>query len=240
MHASDGMRLLALDTATDWCSVALWQDGQITSREASAERGHGGQLLTLIDELLADAGLALGGLDALAFGRGPGAFTGLRLAACVTQGLAFAAGLPVIPVSDLRALAQQLLVPPREDARVLICQDARMGEVYWAGFRGHTGHARADTPENVAAPGRMIEAARAWLGTGAAQGGGSGFGAYPELSALRPRLDSVHAEIHPRAREIAALAAADGLQVALPPEQALPVYVRDNVAVVPGTGVAHA
>ena len=90
------MRLLALDTATDWCSVALWQDGEILSREARAERGHGGQVLTLIDALLAEAGTALGALDALAFGRGPGAFTGLRLAASVTQGLAFAAGIPVI------------------------------------------------------------------------------------------------------------------------------------------------
>jgi tRNA threonylcarbamoyladenosine biosynthesis protein TsaB len=233
------MRLLALDTATDWCSVALWQDGEITSREAGAERGHGGQLLTLMDGLLAEAGIALTGLDALAFGRGPGAFTGLRLAACVTQGLAFAAGLPVIPVSDLRALAQQLLPPPPHDARMLICQDARMGEVYWAGFVGFAGHARADTPESVAAPSRMIAAARAWLSSGAACGGGSGFSAYPELSVLRPQLESVHAEIHPRAREIAVLAAADGLETALPPEQALPVYVRDNVAVVPGTPAAR-
>jgi tRNA threonylcarbamoyladenosine biosynthesis protein TsaB len=234
------MRLLALDTATDWCSVALWQDGEVASRESSAERGHGGQVLTLIDALLAEAGIALGALDALAFGRGPGAFTGLRLAASVTQGLAFAAGLPVIPVSDLRALAQQLLVPPHQGARVLVCHDARMGEVYWAGFDSLAGHARAATPEYVAAPKNLIEAASAWLGTGVARGGGSGFAAYPELSALKPRLESVHAELHPRAREIALLAAADGLQVAVPPEQALPVYVRDNVAVVPGTAGARA
>ena len=159
------MKLLALDTATDWCSVALWQDGEIASREARAERGHGGQVLTLIDALLAEAGIALGALDALAFGRGPGAFTGLRLAASVTQGLAFAAGLPVIPVSDLRALAQQLPLPPHQDARVLVCHDARMGEVYWGGFRSHGGHAHADTPERVAAPKDMIDAAIAWLGT---------------------------------------------------------------------------
>jgi hypothetical protein len=86
----------------------------------------------------------------------------------------------------------------------------------------------------------MIEAAHAWLGTGVARGGGSGFAAYPELSVLRSRLDSVHAEIHPRAREIAELAAADGLQLALPPELALPVYVRDNVAVVPVPPAARA
>ena len=229
------MRLLALDTATDWCSVALWQDGEITSRECRAERGHGGQVLAMIDALLAEAGVTLTALDAVAFGRGPGAFTGLRLAASVTQGLAFAAGLPVIPVSDLRALAQQLLLPPHHQARVLVCHDARMGEVYWAGYHSLSGCARADTPEYVAAPADMIESATAWIGTGAAYGAGSGFAAYPALSVLQARLGPVRADIHPRAREIALLAARDGLQIAVPPEQALPVYVRDNVAVPPGT-----
>jgi tRNA threonylcarbamoyladenosine biosynthesis protein TsaB len=231
------MRLLALDTATDRCSVALWRDGEITSREAHAERGHGGQVLAMIDAVLAEGGLALGGLDALAFGRGPGAFTGLRLAASVTQGLAFSVGLPVIPISDLRALAQQMLAAHPE-ARVLVCHDARMGEVYWAGFCNVAGTARADTPECVAAPADMIMAATAWLDGGVVSGAGSGFSAYAELSALAPRLARVRAELYPRASEIAMLAAADGLQLAVAPEQALPVYVRDNVAVVPGTARA--
>lgn len=234
------MKLLALDTATAWCSVALWQDGEMRHRETHAERGHGGQLLGLIDTLLAESGISLGALDAVAFGRGPGAFTGLRLAACVTQGLAFAAGLPVIPVSDLRALAQQLLTPPDRDARVLVCHDARMGEVYWAGFDSRAGRAQADTPEHVAAPKGMLGSAIAWIGAGVACGAGSGFAAYPELMALRPHLTQVRAEIHPRAQEIALLAASDGLHLAVPPEQALPVYVRDNVAVVPGTGAPRA
>jgi tRNA threonylcarbamoyladenosine biosynthesis protein TsaB len=229
------MKLLALDTATDWCSVALWLDGETTGRECRAERGHGGQLLSMIDAVLAEGGVALKALDALAFGRGPGAFTGLRLAASVTQGLAFAASLPVIPVSDLRALAQQLLVPSQLDTRVLACQDARMGEVYWAGFRGVEGCAQADTPEFVAPPDRMSEAAAAWLGAAPASGAGSGFAAYPALGALLPRLQMVRAELHPRAHEIAALAARDGLAASAPPEQALPVYVRDNVAVAPVT-----
>jgi tRNA threonylcarbamoyladenosine biosynthesis protein TsaB len=179
-------------------------------------------------------------LDALAFGRGPGAFTGLRLAASVTQGLAFAAGIPVIPVSDLRALAQQVLRPSHQDARVLVCHDARMGEVYWAGFCSLGGCARADTAEYVGAPKDMMDAAVAWLGTGAATGAGSGFAAYPELSALEPRLQAVRADIHPRACEIAALAANDGLEAAVPAEHALPVYVRDNVAVVPSRSVPSA
>jgi tRNA threonylcarbamoyladenosine biosynthesis protein TsaB len=229
------MKLLALDTATEWCSVALWQDGEIAGRESRAERGHGGQLLNMIDALLAEAGIVLNALDALAFGRGPGAFTGLRLAASVTQGLAYAARLPVIPVSDLRALAQQLLVPPHQQARVLACHDARIGEVYWAGFRSVEGYAQADTPEFVAPPERMIEAATAWLGTGITCGAGSGFAAYPALAALQTRLIMVRADLHPRAREIACLAARDGLRAAVPAEQALPVYVRDNVAAAPAT-----
>src|SRR4051812_27358811 len=104
------MNVLALDTASEWCSVAVWRQGQLTTRESRAERGHGGQLLSMIDAVLAESGLGLPELDALAFGRGPGAFTGLRLAASVTQGLAFAAGLPVMPVSTLRAIAQQVLI----------------------------------------------------------------------------------------------------------------------------------
>ncbi len=227
------MKLLALDTASDWCTVALWQDGEITSREARAERGHGGQVLTLVDALLAEAGTALGALDALAFGRGPGAFTGLRLAASVTQGLAFAAGIPVLPVSDLRALAQQVPLPPHQDGRVLVCQDARMGEVYWAGFCSRDGYARADTPEYVAAPKDMVDAAASWLGAGTLAGVGTGFAVYPELAALRPRLQLLLADLHPRAREIALLAAKDGLHTAVSAEHALPVYVRDNVASAP-------
>ena len=232
------MKLLALDTATDCCSVALWQEGEIVERAGRAERGHGGQLLNMIDALLAHTGLTLHALDALAFGRGPGAFTGLRLAASVTQGLAFSAGLPVIPVSDLRALAQQMLVSPHQQSRVLACHDARMGEVYWAGFRSVEGYAHADTPEFVAPPERMMAAATAWLGEKSACGAGSGFAVYPALATLQARLETVRADLYPRAREIANLAARDGLGAALPAEQALPVYVRDNVAVAP-PGPAH-
>ena len=229
------MKLLALDTATDWCSVALWQDGETISRDSQAERGHGGQLLAMVDELLAQAGCTLNTFDAIAFGRGPGAFTGLRIAASVTQGLAFAAGLPVIPVSDLRALAQRGLAGPGSGpgTRVLVCQDARMSEVYWAGFAAVDAHARAATAEAVARPEDMLAAARDWLGTGDVCGVGSGFAAYPALSALATQLAPLMSEVRPRAQEIAALAAHDGMGTALPAEQALPVYVRNNVATAP-------
>ncbi len=103
------MRILALDTATENCSVALLIDGHLSARERLLGRGHAEHILAMIDELLQEAGVSLGTLNAIAFGCGPGAFTGVRLAASVTQGLAFGAGLPVVPVSDLRALAQRVL-----------------------------------------------------------------------------------------------------------------------------------
>ena len=225
------MKLLALDTATEWCSAALWLDGILLEREMRTERGHGDQVLAMVDELLTQSGTRLAELDAIAFGRGPGAFTGLRLAASVTQGLAFAAGLPVIPVSDLRALAQQCLAGAADGARALACHDARMGEVYWAGFTATDGHASAATAETVAHPQVMLAAAQSWLGNAPAAGAGSGFAVYPALAPLAARLEPLRADARPRAREIAQLAVHDGMRVALPPEQACPVYVRNDVAV---------
>ena len=232
------MKLLALDTASEWCSVAIHFNGEVRTREALAERGHGGHVLTLIDALLAEAGIALRGLDAIAFGCGPGAFTGVRLAASITQGLAFSAGLPVIPVSDLRALAQQAMAqrsaaPAQTPTRVLVCHDARMGEVYWAGFEAVGGFARAATAEAVARPEALLETALAWINTLPTCAAGSGFAAYPALSVSLAMLAPTLAELRPRALEVASLAAHDGLARAVPPEQALPVYVRNNVAVAP-------
>lgn len=228
------MKILALDHATGHCSVALrLGNGVVSGRELPAARDHGVALLGMAEALLAEAGLALAALDAIAFGRGPGAFTGLRLAAGVAQGLAFSTGLPVIPVSDLRALAQRLLVGPVPAVRVLACQDARMGEVYWAGFGASAGHARADTPEAVQRPEALLPRALQWLGEGAAGGAGSGFGVHAGLAALGARLRPLDPDLRPRAHEIALLAAHDGRAAAVAPEHAVPVYLRDDVAAVP-------
>ena len=225
------MKLLALDTATDWCSVALLDGDALLERAAHAPRGHGDQLLSMVGELLAEAGCGLGALDAIAFGRGPGAFTGLRLAASVTQGLAFSAGLPVIAVSDLRALAEQCLAGAADGALALACHDARMGEVYWAGFTAAGGHASAATAESVERPADAIAAADRWLGSAPAAGAGTGFAAYAELAAWAARFAPLKSDARPSAREIARLAAHDGLGAGVPAEQAWPVYVRDKVAV---------
>jgi tRNA threonylcarbamoyladenosine biosynthesis protein TsaB len=227
------MKILALDTATEGCSVALLINGDVRGRELELGRGHAERILPMVEELLAEGGVGLTALDAIAFGRGPGGFTGLRLATSVTQGLAFGAGLPVVPVSDLMALAQRALEaglahesPPR---RVLVCNDARMREVYWACFEQVEGLARGVGEERVTAPASVAMPA-GW--TTSVVAAGRGFAAYPQLrSQLEPRLAEVHDRMLPRAHEIAVLAA-PMLQKggAIPAEQAAPVYLRDEVA----------
>ncbi len=225
------MRILALDTATESCSAALLIDGRLTGRELELGRGHAEHILPMIDELLADAGASLGTLDAIAFGRGPGGFTGVRLAASVTQGLAFGAGLPVIPVSDLAAVAQRAAVEEVDAPnRVIVCNDARMREVYWACFECRAGLAAIVGEERVAPP-ETVTVPAAWT-SGAIIGAGRGFSAYPDLrTRLESRLSAVHERLLPRAHEIALLAV-PVLQAghAVTPEQAVPVYLRDEVA----------
>lgn len=232
------MKLLALDSATELCSAALSIDGQVSVREAQRARGSGELVLPMIQQLLSQADLELSQLDVIAFGRGPGAFTGVRLAASIAQGLAFALALPVIPVSDLRAVAAQAFGIPGAGARALVCQDARMGEVYWGCFEQRQGNdAVAVGAEAVAAPDR-VALPPAWAGQ-AVCGAGSGFGAYPALQAsFGGRLSPVFPLLRPRAREIAVLAAQDGLRCAVAPEQAQPVYLRDEVALPQAEGPA--
>jgi tRNA threonylcarbamoyladenosine biosynthesis protein TsaB len=251
------VKILALDTATEACSAALLIDGKIIGRERDLGRGHAEHILSMIDELLREAALSLPQMDAIAFGRGPGGFTGVRLAASVTQGLAFGSGLPVVPVSDLRAVAQRILDVEPAAARVLVCNDARMNEVYWGCFeRDAVGFASPSGEESVAKPAAVTlpatwgasaaspvgGAAVVGAGTvplvGAAAGagsaviaGGAGFAAYPELrSRFQAQVGTVHDRLLPRAHEIARLAVPDvqaGRTVT--PEEALPVYLRDDV-----------
>lgn len=227
------MRLIAFDTSTEACSVALALDGVVRSRFEITERSHAELVLPMVDALLAEAGVALASLDAVAFGRGPGGFTGVRIAAGVAQGLAWGAGLPVVPVSSLAAVAEPLLAGPGQ--RLLVCNDARMGEVYWAVFeRDPDGGVRALTAERVSPPDGVDVA-----GLAVGRAAGNGLAAQPTL---RDRLASAGLEIvdgaWPRAEAVLAIAAREfAAGRCVSPADAVPVYVRDDVARPPGRPV---
>jgi tRNA threonylcarbamoyladenosine biosynthesis protein TsaB len=240
------MKILAVETATEACSAALLANDEIigntdgtstlpgdacsriVERYRLAPREHNRLILPMIEAVLAEAGLAVGQLDALAFGRGPGSFTGVRIAAGVAQGIAFGADLPVIPVSTLAALAQEAF--DETDATLAYpCIDARMGEVYWGVYRrNESGLAQLAGEEGV-----LAAASVPFPKDGRGAGIGSGWGTYG--AALQERLERRVTVIlehrYPRAAKIARLAAeAFRAGIRVQPEQALPVYLRDNVA----------
>jgi tRNA threonylcarbamoyladenosine biosynthesis protein TsaB len=217
------MKLLVLDTSTEWCSAALWLDGRIQARRVLAEQRHSSLLLPMVDELLREAGLTLRQLDGIGYGAGPGSFTGLRIACAVTQGLALGADLPVAGVSTLESIAEQTGA-----AQVLTVLDARMAEVYWAAYRREDAGWQAVSEPQLALPGAVaVPASGEWVGAG------NGFAALGEV--LRPRLAAALVRIDdtlmPDAAAMAPLAAAafargEGMDAAL----AAPIYLRDKVA----------
>jgi tRNA threonylcarbamoyladenosine biosynthesis protein TsaB len=220
------MKLLAIDTATEQCSVALAVDGALFTRVVSTARNHADMILPLVNEVLSEAGLALKDLDGLAFGRGPGSFTGVRIAVGVAQGLALASGLPVVGISNLAAVAQLAATTYSlpTGAHVLVCMDARMQEVYWAVYRV-SDRVELVSIESVSAPSAvMID------GIDITFGAGTGWQAYPVLRERYPGL-KVDDGLLPRATEIAMLGQA-ALQAGLGvrADQAQPVYLRDDVA----------
>lgn len=221
------MRVLALETATDACSAALLIDGEVSERFRIAAREHAALLLPMVESLLAEAGLQVGQLDALAFGRGPGAFTGVRIAAGMAQGIAFGADLPVVPVSTLATLAQSA-ARLHQARRVLAALDARMQEVYWGAYSADNGLMRLNGTESVCNPQSVPAVGGSdWVGAG------SGWERYRETlaGACTDGLAAVHPRLRPHAHDLAQLAVARvqaGDTVA--PERALPVYLRDKVA----------
>ena len=219
------MRLLALDTSTEACSVALLLDEELRLRFELTERSHADLILPMVDELLAEAGVALADLDGLAFGRGPGAFTGLRIATGVVQGLALGAELPVAAISSLAAVAEQ--VPAAADETILVCNDARMGEVYWGVFQRKDATIIGLTLETVSEPDRVGAGV-----TKVRHAAGNAFSRHPALATrLLGEGLQLHDGIYPRADAVARLGA---LELAagrgVPAEMALPVYIRDDVA----------
>jgi tRNA threonylcarbamoyladenosine biosynthesis protein TsaB len=222
------MKILAIETSGEHGSVALVADETLLEWTLEGHARHSEHLLPTIRQLLAEAGLSLQQLDALAFGAGPGAFTGLRLACGVAQGLALGAGLPVVAVGSLQALALEAPMGP-----VLVAADARMGEIYSAAYLNdgvepvEVQAPRCGPPEALRLPGIDVGHEGAWIGVG------SGFAAYPERipDALRQGLSSVDGHRVPTARAVARLAALGVIRgETVPVAQAAPLYVRDKVA----------
>lgn len=232
------MRLLALDTATEACSVALLTEHGLISESVEIGRGHAQEILGMVDRILAEGGATLASLSGIVAGIGPGSFTGVRVSVAVAQGLAFGAGLPVIPVSSLEALAAEAI--GRGAERVLACLDARMGEVYWgcfaaeaAGLLSALGPPAVGPPAAVRLPEDGTWAPSEPSGPARWRGIGRGFAAHPGLSAITGLgvVDTDDARALPQAREMARLGAVRSRAGAgIDPEFLEPLYVRDKVA----------
>ena len=219
------MNLLAIETATETCSVALSCNGEVLERYQHAPRLHAELLLPWVEQLLAEAGIGFGSVDAIAFSRGPGSFTSLRIGIGVVQGLAWASDRPVIPVSSLAATAQVAVGEGVNFA--LVALDARMNEVFTGCFEANSKGImvpvtaeRVCSPEDVQLPGHKE-----------AHGIGIGFERYSALGALSKQLIGIRTGIWPKASSIIQLAQEWLVNnQPLPAEQAQPVYLRDNVA----------
>ncbi|EOW9107847.1 tRNA (adenosine(37)-N6)-threonylcarbamoyltransferase complex dimerization subunit type 1 TsaB [Vibrio cholerae] len=227
------VKILALDTATERCSVALLVGNTVYSRSEIAPRDHTKKVLPMVDEVLKEAGVTLQELDALAFGRGPGSFTGVRIGIGIAQGLAFGADLPMIGISTLAAMAQAAY-RLQGLTHVASAIDARMEEVYWGRYvRQEDGSWQAAEAECVIAPALLAQTLtqddltqdeQIWATAG------TGWDAYPALADLPLQLQTSEV-LYPDAQDMAYLAQfelAQGNQVSV--EQASPVYLRDTVA----------
>lgn len=217
------MKLLALETATEACSAAVWVDGAILERYELTPRRHAALILPMSEAVLAEAGLAVTQLDAIAFGRGPGAFTGVRIAVGIAQGIAFAADLPVVPVSTLAALALGA-ARATAHARIAAALDARMGEVYWGCYAVDGDEAEPLAQEWVGAPALIAAPPGEWFGAG------TGWLAHGAMLSQRLAVGGWLGECYPRAGDVARLATAPRRRGDwVDAERALPVYLRNQV-----------
>ncbi len=219
------MNLLAIETATETVSVALDLNGEVLERYQHAPRQHAELLLPWVEQLLAEAEISFASLDAIAFSRGPGSFTSLRIGIGVVQGLAWASDLPVIPVSSLAATAQTAFNEGIKSA--LVALDARMNEVFTGTFEANrNGIMIPAGEEKVCAPEDVIVPAGSET-----YGIGIGFDRYEALDSLSGQLAGIRSDVWPKASSVLKLAQDWWLShEALPAEQAQPVYLRDNVA----------
>lgn len=226
------LKILAIDTATEACSAALYIDGAVTSRYELAPREHSRLILGMIDDLLAEADLTVSQVDAIAFGRGPGSFMGLRIAAGVVQGIAFAHDIPVIPVSTLKAIAQRAY-DETGLSNVMAAIDARMDEVYWSAYHfDGTGWISIEeecviSPDKLDVKATMSQKEGDWVAAG------TGWSSYQQRlladDVARPK--KILDDFYPSAEVITKLASEEyraGNTVAA--AEAIPVYLRNDVA----------
>jgi tRNA threonylcarbamoyladenosine biosynthesis protein TsaB len=226
------MKILAIDTATEACSAALFVDGEIISHYQLLPREHSRLILKMIDDLMKQADLSVSSLDLIAFGCGPGSFMGLRIAAGVVQGIAFAHDIPVVAISTLKTIAQ-FAYEQTKSQYILTAIDARMDEVYWAAYYldGQTwqldGEECVISPDRIHLPEMLTQKNQIWVGAG------TGWGSYADrlLSGKNFTLQTMLTDCFPSAEVIAKLAvdefkAGNTLSAA----EAIPVYLRNNVA----------
>jgi tRNA threonylcarbamoyladenosine biosynthesis protein TsaB len=218
------MKILAIDTATEACSVALLIDNEVQEIFEIIPRQHTERVLPMVDEILNGANLSLSELDALAFNCGPGSFTGVRVATSVVQGLAFSAELPVVPVSSLAALAQSAFRQGHYES-VLSTIDARMNEMYWGCYQLESGLMSLIDEEQVSTAQKVVKEG-SWHCTG------SGWDTFKNELQMSKRVSitSSSADCFPHAQDIAVLAVGLYLQgKSLSAEDAIPSYIRDEV-----------
>lgn len=222
------MTILALDTCTEMCSVAVLNNDSLHEQSRLTQRGHSDLILGMLDAVLSDAGITLSDVDYLAFGRGPGSFTGVRVGVGVAQGVAFARQIPVIPVSTLSAVAQRA-IDEHGASHIAVALDARMGEVYAAHFREEQGLAVLCDNEQVCAPELFMprNESSEWFAAG------TGWKEHKTTLEMNfaGKLAGGNDSLLPTAAAMVKLAAHEQAQGhSIPAEQAVPVYLRDNVA----------
>ncbi len=221
------MNILALDTCTEMCSVAILKNGELFEQSLLTQRGHSEKILGMLDALFVEAGCRLSDMDCIAFGRGPGSFTGVRVGVSVTQGIAYAASLPVVPVSTLAAVAQRAIDEHHAEC-IAVAMDARMQEVYSALYQSVDGLAVLVDEERVCLPEQIeLSSEQSFFAAG------TGWKEYETamMAKFSKQVSTLDNELLPTAAAIAKLAEKQAEKGhTLPAEQAMPVYLRDNVA----------
>lgn len=221
--------ILAIDTCTESCSAALLFKGVEYAEIEVVAREHSQRILPMIDSVLQQAGITINEVDLIAYGRGPGSFTGIRICTSMTQGLALGADKPVVGISSLQTMAQAVFDSDDQDCnQVLTAFDARMGEVYWGAFENQNGLAVAVIDDSVLPP---AQAHSPFKDDSDVTACGSGFITYPELLNLSASIEASHKVNYPNAKamlKLAVVASEQGLVTAV--DELAPVYVRDTVS----------